>query len=349
MSADDSADPGRQRTVAELLAEHGGGNAGGSRRRRRAAPDDDEPASNPTRPTKTGGSAVEASGGLSREKRAQDTSSTRARRSTVPADSQPAANGHQDPPQVPEQRLSGVTGYGQSIDPLTGDPIDPPSGQTFGVAPRGTGSATGSYRSIPLTRTDPPTEELPQYPQSGWASRAKDPGPTTGPMGGPATGGGPLTGQVSRADLFDDDDDRDDDDDDELDVDDELDDELEDEPWGRRASAAPAGLAERGERGELDDEEYEVEERPAGVVGWLGLIAQWMIGAVAGALLWVGFSYLWMNHQIIALVASLATTIVLVMLVRAIRRSDDLRTIMLAILVGLVVTISPAVLLLAVR
>ena len=344
MSADDSADPGRQRTVAELLAQHGGGNAGGSRRRRRAPDDDDEPAS---AVAQAGGSEVEATGRDT--SRARDTSATRARRSgaSVSDEVQRGATSQtesQAVPQVPEQRWAGGTGYGQSIDPITGDPIDAPSAQSFGAAPRNAASGTGvtgSYRSMPLARTDPPTEELPLYPETGWASRVKGSGPMTGPITGPTADGapgvveGPSTGHASGSELFDE---PDDDDDDEP-----------DDTWGRRASAAPAGLAERGEHGELADEDVELDERPEGVVGWLGLIAMWLVGAVAGALLWVGFSYLWMHFPVVALIAAVLATAVLVLAVRAIRRRDDLQTTMLAVLVGLVVTISPAVLLLAVR
>jgi hypothetical protein len=79
------------------------------------------------------------------------------------------------------------------------------------------------------------------------------------------------------------------------------------------------------------------------------LIGQWVFGAVGGAALWIGFRFLWLQMPVVALVAAVAATAGLVLLVRAIRRSDDLQTTMLAVLVGLVVTISPAVLLLAVR
>jgi formate-dependent nitrite reductase membrane component NrfD len=63
----------------------------------------------------------------------------------------------------------------------------------------------------------------------------------------------------------------------------------------------------------------------------------------------VGFRYLWLNLPVVALAAAVAATVGLVLLVRAIRGSDDPQTTILAVLVGLVVTISPAVLLLAVR
>jgi uncharacterized membrane protein YeaQ/YmgE (transglycosylase-associated protein family) len=346
MSADDSADPGRQRTVAELLAQHGGGKPAGSRRRRRAPEDDDEPES---AAAQTGGSQVEGTGGVARDDPpARDASARRSRRSggSGSADPQLTSTPYPDipaAPQVPEQRWAGAAGYGRSIDPITGAPIDPPSGQTFGVAPTNSAAgATGPYRSMPLARTDPPTEEMPLYPETGWAARAKDGGgPGTGPMAevagraGAGGGEGPATGHVSRADLFEETDDEDDDD--------------SDETWGRRASAAPAGLAERGAHGELADEDPDYEDREERATGWFWLFVQWVLGAVAGALLWVGFSYLWMHFPVVALIAAVLATAVLVLVVRAIRRRDDLQTTMLAVLVGLVVTISPAVLLLAVR
>ncbi|HEY3893739.1 MAG TPA: hypothetical protein VGL88_00055, partial [Pseudonocardiaceae bacterium] len=89
--------------------------------------------------------------------------------------------------------------------------------------------------------------------------------------------------------------------------------------------------------------------RPTGFKVWLSLIGQWVLGAIGGAALWIGFSYLWLNYPVVALAAAVLATAGLVLLVRAIRRSDDLQTTMLAVLVGLVVTISPAVLQLAGR
>jgi hypothetical protein len=106
----------------------------------------------------------------------------------------------------------------------------------------------------------------------------------------------------------------------------------------------PAGLAP-----EDDADEVERVGRQSGSRVWLLLIGQLVLGAIVGAALWIGFSYLWRNFPVVALAAAVLTTTGLVLLVRAIRRSDDLQTTMLAVLVGLVVTISPAVLLLADR
>jgi hypothetical protein len=91
----------------------------------------------------------------------------------------------------------------------------------------------------------------------------------------------------------------------------------------------------------------EADGSPA--TAWLAMIAQWIGGAIGGAALWVAFRYLWTAMPVVALVAAVLVTGGLVLLVRAIRRSDDLKTTVFAVLVGLVVTVSPAVLVLVTR
>ena len=73
------------------------------------------------------------------------------------------------------------------------------------------------------------------------------------------------------------------------------------------------------------------------------------MGALLGAVLWIGFSYLWQSLPVVALVLAAAATGGLVFGVRAMRRSDDLQTMVLAIVVGLVVTVSPAAFVLLAR
>ncbi|MDQ2708925.1 MAG: hypothetical protein M3Z25_15375 [Actinomycetota bacterium] len=318
MTANHSPDPGRQRTVAELLEQYGETRGSGSRRRRRAAGEESDDA---------------------------------------PVGGQPdaAPPSPPSPPSVPERQWATGTGYSQSVDPLTGEPIN---SINQSAAAGSTAAPSTSYRGLPTHRTDPPTEQLPRYsePERGGSDRTgfdRGAGPMTGPLTGPMSwpGGsslstpgiatplddGPPTGQVSREDLFTDDDD-------------------DDGPPDRGGSAAPAGLAERDDRGgfvdddDLDDDDLDVEKAPRlGVKGWVGLIVQWVIGVVVGALLWVGFYYLWFRYPVIAGAAAVVAIGGLVLLVRAIRRSDDLQTTMLAVLVGLVVTVTPVVLLLAVR
>ncbi|MBP2339539.1 hypothetical protein JOF41_005717 [Saccharothrix coeruleofusca] len=119
-------------------------------------------------------------------------------------------------------------------------------------------------------------------------------------------------------------------------------DEEEDYPPPRRLEddEEPAGLADIGQ----DDEDEPAERSPGRE--WLIMIGQLAVGVVGGAALWLGFSFLWRTLAPAALVVALAVTVGLVMLVRRIRRADDLQTTVLAVLVGLIVTVSPAAMLL---
>ena len=99
------------------------------------------------------------------------------------------------------------------------------------------------------------------------------------------------------------------------------------------------------------DDEYddEPEERPSSVKDWAVMIVQLVLGALLGAVLWTVFSYLWQEQPVVALVLAAAATTGLVFGVRALRRSDDLQTTVLAVVVGLVVTVSPAAIVLLSR
>jgi hypothetical protein len=112
------------------------------------------------------------------------------------------------------------------------------------------------------------------------------------------------------------------------------------------------------EQGEgYEDDEYDdapepaAEPAPAVSPGkqWLALAGQLAMGVVGGAAVWLGFNWLWVNIPAAALVAALLVVVALVWIVRKIRRAEDLQTTVLAVLVGLVVTVSPAALLLVGR
>ncbi|SDL60069.1 hypothetical protein SAMN04488074_11230 [Lentzea albidocapillata subsp. violacea] len=103
----------------------------------------------------------------------------------------------------------------------------------------------------------------------------------------------------------------------------------------------PAGLDDAGEA----EDEADAEPRSAGKE-WLIMIGQLAVGVLGGAGLWLAFNYLWRSLPAAALVVALAVTVGLVLLVRKIRRADDLQTTVLAVLVGLIVTVSPAAMLL---
>jgi hypothetical protein len=90
----------------------------------------------------------------------------------------------------------------------------------------------------------------------------------------------------------------------------------------------------------------EEKEKTAGGPAWAAVIAQWIAGAIGGAALWVGFRFLWRDLPVVALAAAVLVTVGLVVVVRALLRSSDLRTTLFAVLVGLLLTVSPAILVL---
>jgi hypothetical protein len=93
-------------------------------------------------------------------------------------------------------------------------------------------------------------------------------------------------------------------------------------------------------------------QRPARSAGpsagqaWAAVIAQWIAGAIGGAALWVGFRFLWRDLPVVALAAAVLVTVGLVLVVRALMHNDDRRTTLFAVLVGLLLTVSPAILVL---
>ncbi|MFD1151722.1 hypothetical protein ACFQ3T_31695, partial [Saccharothrix hoggarensis] len=103
----------------------------------------------------------------------------------------------------------------------------------------------------------------------------------------------------------------------------------------------PAGLADV----DVDVEDERPADRSAGKE-WLVMVGQLAVGVIGGAALWLGFNFLWSTAAPAALVVALGVTVGLVMMVRKIRRADDLQTTILAVLVGLIVTVSPAAMLL---
>jgi hypothetical protein len=79
---------------------------------------------------------------------------------------------------------------------------------------------------------------------------------------------------------------------------------------------------------------------------WAVMVAQIGIGIVGGAALWLICEWLWQRMPVVALIVALAVITGLVWVVRRVRRADDLQTTVIAVLVGLFVTVSPAALLL---
>ncbi|PRX45537.1 hypothetical protein B0I33_109200 [Prauserella shujinwangii] len=124
-------------------------------------------------------------------------------------------------------------------------------------------------------------------------------------------------------------------------------DDYEDEPYDEYAADTDDDLDDA----DADDAEAfpEAAEEPSPARQWLALAGQLALGVVGGAGVWLAFNWLWVQLPAAALVAALVVTVGLVWIVRRVRRAEDLQTTVLALLVGLVVTVSPAALLLVSR
>jgi hypothetical protein len=138
-----------------------------------------------------------------------------------------------------------------------------------------------------------------------------------------------------------------------LSFDDEDDDDAPDYPaglGGRDIGEEPTGIFAAGDDPEAPakgrSDQKEAKEQAAGGQAWAAVIAQWIAGAIGGAALWVGFRFLWRDLPVVAVAAAVLVTVGLVVVVRALLRSSDLRTTLFAVLVGLLLTVSPAILVL---
>ncbi|MGH3928770.1 MAG: hypothetical protein ACRDTF_02185 [Pseudonocardiaceae bacterium] len=104
----------------------------------------------------------------------------------------------------------------------------------------------------------------------------------------------------------------------------------------------------------LDAEDHsaeapDVEQPTSAVREWVMTVTQIGVGVVGGAALWLICEWLWQQMPVVALVVALAVITGLVWVVRHVRRTEDLQTTVIAVLVGLFVTVSPAALLLVGR
>lgn len=100
---------------------------------------------------------------------------------------------------------------------------------------------------------------------------------------------------------------------------------------------------------DVDEPDRDGEKSGSPVKEWLSMAGQLAIGVIGGAALWLGFNWLWGQLPAAALIVALVVIVGLVWVVRKIRRADDLQTTILTVLVGLVVTVSPAAMLLLAR
>ncbi|MFI7192995.1 hypothetical protein ACIBQ0_24950 [Nocardia nova] len=132
------------------------------------------------------------------------------------------------------------------------------------------------------------------------------------------------------------------------DYDDDLLDDEEIEPTPRRRRAAPRSFSLRDKLPQLS--------RPASRRGsvedlnrrqWMILGGQAVGAAVAGMLLFKGFEQMWDVMPFLALVLAMVVILGLVALVRVLRRTDDILSTVIAVVVGIFVTLGPLAFLLS--
>lgn len=113
------------------------------------------------------------------------------------------------------------------------------------------------------------------------------------------------------------------------------------------ASAGELAAAQREDDEALEAQADAGEEADAGrgpVWGWLGLIGEVILGLAIGAGLFWGFTVLWRQYVYFALVLAVLVIFAIVTFAYVLRKRD-LPTTLLALAVGLIVTIGPLVLL----
>ncbi|MGA9873546.1 MAG: hypothetical protein WBQ44_20690, partial [Rhodococcus sp. (in: high G+C Gram-positive bacteria)] len=74
---------------------------------------------------------------------------------------------------------------------------------------------------------------------------------------------------------------------------------------------------------------------------WLSLLGQGIVAVVVGALLFKGFERLWDVLPWVALILAVLVIVGLVAVVRILRRTDDMISMVIAIAVGVFVTLGP--------
>ncbi|MFN2477978.1 MAG: hypothetical protein ABR615_02240 [Pseudonocardiaceae bacterium] len=117
-------------------------------------------------------------------------------------------------------------------------------------------------------------------------------------------------------------------------------------PAGLRAPSR--AIAEPTENAIVADEER-APQTGSPLWEWAVMVSQVGLGIVGGAALWLICEWLWQRIPVVALVVALAVITGLVWVVRRVRGAEDLQTTVVAVLVGLFVTVSPAALLLVGR
>jgi hypothetical protein len=124
------------------------------------------------------------------------------------------------------------------------------------------------------------------------------------------------------------------------------------QPFGAQAPAGlgiPGGAIPGQERAASVEVDADSAEAPSPLWEWAAMVSQVGLGVVGGATLWLICEWLWQRIPVVALVVALGLITAMVWVVRRVRRAEDLQTTVIAVLVGLFVTVSPAALLLVNR
>ncbi|WP_024801959.1 hypothetical protein [Nocardia sp. BMG51109] len=155
---------------------------------------------------------------------------------------------------------------------------------------------------------------------------------------------------VRPGDLDSDDSDEFDDDLNEFDDFDEFDDDEDDESgesWAVRAKRAVARRAQTSKQAVAERARTPRSEEDANRRQWLVLAGQVAGAAVAGMLLFKGFEKMWDVLPFVALMLAMVVILGLVALVRVLRRTDDIMSTVIAVIVGIFVTLGPLAFLLS--
>ncbi|RZS44587.1 hypothetical protein EV193_101463 [Herbihabitans rhizosphaerae] len=268
-----------------------------------------------------------------------------ARRPLEPVADEPEPTTPQPPPRPPDRAPDALGGPGKR-EPFIGTaaPTSDMPNWFGGMGEEPADSEAPTQHGPPPTRPGVPPVQRKSAAAAAFVSR---PNPTAGGFGSEPPPAPPEPAEETYADGYAEDYTRDD----------RYGEDYRDDQYSEDYQALPEEFAATDEESgytayepELDDDydEDADEQRETSSPGreWAGVAMQVGVGLVVGAAVWLGFSWLWGALPAAALVVALVVTVGLVWVVRKIRRADDLQTTVLAVLVGLVVTVSPAALLL---
>lgn len=345
MSQSPDAEDGSQRSVAELLARYGGSSPSGGGRRRRA-PDVDETSAQSVIDGR-GSSAGPTASGIEPTvwsvEQAAWSQRTGRRRAPEPAETPAHSTAEPFRPSRSGQYRSSLTSYPSTGSHAGRDPAAAARGRTedeeatrFGPPPLGNGdlfAARGgdngsSTEQLPRIEPGPVTSPSPAPVPPRPPARPRGPyrgEPPAGLNASPTAGDSPAVGGSEAQRL-------------------RGVPPIEDEYPGAQPEETGASAAD-----DQDSWHTRAPEETSPIREWAVVAGQVGGGVIGGAVLWLVCEWLWQSIPVLALIVALAVITGLVWIVRRLRRADDLQTTVVAVLVGLFVTVSPAALLLVGR